>query len=57
MGLLFGSLHHSVEFETLELGIEKNQKNETIVTPTDIVFPTSNLCPSGESRGGKDSSI
>ena len=26
---LFGSLHHSVEFETLELGIEKNQKDES----------------------------
>ena len=24
---LFGSLHHSVEFETLHLGLEKNQKN------------------------------
>ena len=26
---LFRSLHHSVEFETLELGIEKNQKDES----------------------------
>ena len=26
---LFGSLHHSVEFETLKLGLEKNQKQET----------------------------
>ena len=26
---LFCSLHHSVEFETLELGIEKNQKDES----------------------------
>ena len=26
---LFGSLHHSVEFDTLELGISKNQKDET----------------------------
>ena len=26
---VFGSLHHSVEYETLELGIEKNQKDET----------------------------
>ncbi len=26
---IFGSLHHSVEYETLELGIEKNQKDET----------------------------
>ena len=26
---LFGSLHHSVEFDTLELGIEKNQKDES----------------------------
>tara|TARA_Y100000768_G_scaffold335524_1_gene276769 strand:- start:245 stop:763 length:519 start_codon:yes stop_codon:yes gene_type:complete len=26
---MFGSLHHSVEYETLELGIEKNQKDET----------------------------
>ena len=26
---LFGSLHHSVEFETLQLGLEKNQKKET----------------------------
>ena len=25
----FGSLHHSVEFETLKLGIEKNQKDES----------------------------
>ena len=26
---LFGSLHHSVEFDTLKLGLEKNQKQET----------------------------
>ena len=26
---VFGSLHHSVEFDTLELGIEKNQKDES----------------------------
>ena len=26
---LFGSLHHSVDFETLNLGIEKNQKDES----------------------------
>ncbi len=26
---MFGSLHHSVDYETLELGIEKNQKDET----------------------------
>lgn len=26
---MFGSLHHSVEYETLELGIEKNQKDDT----------------------------
>ncbi len=26
---IFGSLHHSVEYETLELGIEKNQKDES----------------------------
>ena len=26
---MFGSLHHSVEYETLELGIEKNQKDQT----------------------------
>ena len=26
---MFGSLHHSVEYEVLELGIEKNQKDET----------------------------
>ena len=26
---LFGSLHHSVDFDTLELGIEKNQKDES----------------------------
>tara|TARA_B000000557_G_scaffold64376_1_gene50647 strand:- start:736 stop:1755 length:1020 start_codon:yes stop_codon:yes gene_type:complete len=26
---LFGSLHHSVDFETLKLGIEKNQKDES----------------------------
>ena len=25
---LFGSLHHSVEFDTLKLGLEKNQKQE-----------------------------
>jgi len=25
---LFGSLHHSIEFETLKLGLEKNQKQE-----------------------------
>ena len=26
---MFGSLHHSIEFENLELGIEKNQKENS----------------------------
>ena len=25
----FGSLHHSIDFETLELGIKKNQQDES----------------------------
>ena len=36
---LFGSLHHSVEFETLHLGLEKNQKNENHSLVNLYVYP------------------
>ena len=36
---LFGSLHHSVEFETLHLGLEKNQKNANHSLVNLYVYP------------------